>query len=66
MEQKNLNHQEYSEIKFDVNKDLELLNLSPSDYSKVKLILNAYISETEYWKTKHERLLKKIKDIVCY
>jgi hypothetical protein len=66
MEQKNLNHQEYSEIKFDVNKDLEVLNLNSSDYSKVKSILDTYISEAEYWKIKHERLLKKIKDIVCY
>jgi ribosomal protein S18 len=66
MEQKNLNHSEYSEVKFNVNKDLEQLNLNSSDYYKVKQILDTYISEAEYWKIKHERLLKKIKDIVCY
>ncbi len=66
MGQKNPNHSEYSEIKFNTNKDLESLNLNPSDYSNVKSILDTYISEIEYWKIKHERLLKKIKDIVCY
>lgn len=66
MEQKNLNHSEYDNVKFDADKDLEHLKLSQSDYSNVKSVLNTYISEIDYWRTKHERLLKKIKDIVCY
>jgi hypothetical protein len=53
------------EIKFDAESDLDSLNLSSENYKIIYPILKAYSDELSYWKIKHDRLIKKIQDIVC-
>jgi predicted glycosyl hydrolase (DUF1957 family) len=51
---------------FNLEEDLKKLNLNPSQEKDVEFIMKTYLDEMNYWKTKHETLLKKIKGIVCY
>lgn len=53
------------EVTFDPKIDLETLNLSSENYDKIHSILKIYADELSYWKTKHDRTIKKIQNIVC-
>ena len=53
------------EVTFDPKIDLETLNLSSENYDKIYFILRTYSDELSYWKTKHDRTIKKIQNIVC-
>ena len=53
------------EVTFDPKKDLETINISSENYDKIYSILKTYSDELSYWKTKHDRTIKKIQNIVC-
>ena len=54
------------ETNFNLEQDLEKLNLPPIQKEEIKFLLKTYLDEMNYWKTKHESLQKKIQSIVCY
>ena len=54
------------ETNFNLEQDLEKLNLTPVQKEEIKFLLKTYLDEMNYWKTKHESLQKKIQNIVCY
>jgi hypothetical protein len=54
------------EPNFNLEEDLEKLNLNSFQKEDIKFLLKTYLDEMNYWKTKHETLQKKIQSIVCY
>jgi hypothetical protein len=52
-------------INFNVDEDVRQLNFLPEQEKEIKLLLNTYLDEMNYWKTKYKVLSKKIQNIVC-
>lgn len=53
------------DINFNVDEDVKILNFLPEQEKEIKLLLNTYLNEMNYWKTKYRVLTKKIQNIVC-
>jgi len=50
-------------LTFNGNEDIK--NTDLSNHEEVKNLIISYSDELNYWKVKHNRLVKRIQDIVC-